>query len=331
MSSNFIISFFLLFALPLFVWSYPMIDQLEKIRVNDSEQYVSYRGHDINKPIVLFVHGGPGSPLMLFSRAFDNIFLNDFVVVHWDQRGTGKSYDSTLPISTFSAEQVAKDGLFIVEHLKKKFNRTKILLVGHSWGSIVGALMVKEKPENFLAYISVGTVVDMIRGDSIKYEYLKHEIAKKGNKSNKEDLSKMGPPPWKDFSQLVLQSRLMTQFKGSFYNLDKDQINSAVEKNTEYSPLEMKNLDISMDKIWHKIQPFLSSYNALKSIPELNVPLFFAQGSHDMATPTALVKEYFGQIKAPQGKQWVEFANSAHFPMYEEPAVFVELLKRAVK
>lgn len=123
----------------------------------------------------------------------------------------------------------------------------------------------------------------------------------------------------------------MTKFKGSFYSLDKNQINSAVEKNTEYSPSEMKSLDVSMDKIWHQIQPFLSSYKALKSVPELGVPLFFAQGTHDMATPTALAKEYFAQIKAPKGKEWVEFPSSAHFPMYEEPTAFVALLKRAAR
>lgn len=127
-----------------------MIDQVEKIRVNDSDQYLLYRGNDLDRPIVLFIHGGPGSPLMLFSQAFDGAFLNDFIVVHWDQRNSGKSYDPKLPMKTFSAEQVAKDGLVVVEHLKKKFGRSKVLLVGHSWGSIVGAIMAKNDQMIFL-------------------------------------------------------------------------------------------------------------------------------------------------------------------------------------
>src|SRR3989344_9375816 len=95
-----------------------MIDQLEKVEVNGSGQYLLYRGRSVDRPIALFVHGGPGSPLMLFARAFEDTFLDDFVVVHWDQRLTGKSYDSRVPVSTFSAEQVTSDGLAVVEHLK---------------------------------------------------------------------------------------------------------------------------------------------------------------------------------------------------------------------
>lgn len=321
---------FLLFLFSFIARGSSMIDQVEKIHVNNSDQYVLYRSSNVSKPVLLFVHGGPGSPLMLFSRAFDKVFMDDFIVVHWDQRNTGKSYNAKSSIDSFSAEQVAKDGLVIVEHLKKKFNRSKIILVGHSWGSIIGSLMVKKQPEDFKAYISVGTVVDMAKGDLMKYEFLQKEISKRGSKASKGDLVKMGPPPWRKFSQLILLSGLMAQYKGNLFNISSEQINSAAEKTKEYSQQEMKNLSVSMGKIWSQIQPFLENYNALKPIPTLNVPLFFAQGTHDMATPTVLAKDYFQKISAPKGKEWVEFSNSAHFPMYEEPAAFLKLLKRVV-
>lgn len=308
-----------------------VIDQLEKIAVNGSEQYLLYRSNNSDRPVALFVHGGPGSPLMLFSRAFDKTDLNDFIVVHWDQRNTGKSYDPALALNTFTAEQVAADGLVVVEHLKKKFGQSKILLVGHSWGSIIGAFMVKKRPADFLAYISVGTVVDLSKADALKYEFLKSKIDETGDAKDKADLITMQKPPWKDFSQIIILSRLMTKYKGSFFSLSGDEINAAVEKTSEYTAADMKNLNLGMQKIWPQISPFLFSYNAMVSVPEIDVPLVFAQGNQDMATPTILAKAYFNQILAPKGKQWVEFPRSAHFPMYEEPKAFLELMKKAVR
>lgn len=306
-----------------------MIDQLEKIFVNGSHQFILCRGEDISKPVVLFVHGGPASPLMLFARAFDDTFLKDFIIVHWDQRDSGKSFDPKGSISNFSLKQVSEDGLVVVDHLKKKFNQRQIILVGHSWGSIVGAAMVNAKADDFLAYISVGTVADMARGDSIKYEFLNQQVGLSGDQTDKADLKKLGPPPWTNFPQLVIQSRLMTKYKGSFFGLTREQINAAVEKNREYSPTEMENLDVSMDKVWKHISAFLFSYIAIQTVPQMNVPVLFVQGAHDMATPTTLAKKYFEKLNAPKGKEWVEFSSSAHFPMYEEPKAFLSLLQRA--
>lgn len=305
------------------------IDQLESINISGSRQWLLCRGENSDKPVVLFVHGGPGSPLMFFSRGFDGPFLKDFIVVHWDQRHSGKSFDRAKSVSDFSAEQIAKDGISVIEHLKQKFGKSKILLVGHSWGSIVGAAMVESKPSDFLAYISVGTVANMAEGDALKYAFLKHQAKLSGNEAEKASVEKLGLPPWKSFEQLVIQSRLMMKFKGSFFALSPDQINSAVSKNTEYTSSDMESLDSSMDKIWEQVSPWLFNFKAFDAVQKLEVPVFFAQGVHDMATPPILARKYFDQLAAPKGKHWVEFAGSAHFPMYEEPEKFLSLLKQA--
>lgn len=305
------------------------IDGLEQIDVNGSKQWLYYIGQNIEKPVVLFVHGGPGSPLMIFSNEFDAAFSKDFVVIHWDQRNSGKSYDPGLPVDRFSLDQVARDGLVVVQHLKKKFSRTQILLVGHSWGSMVGARMTQLSPSDFSAYLSVGTVSDMQAGDALKYAELKQRIFTTGDDEDKADLMKLGLPPWKNFEQIVIQSRLMAKFRGSFYSLNVDQVNSAIKKCTQYSDSDWANLDKAMLTIWHQIEPFLSTYKAISVVPSLQVRTFFLQGRFDLATPTQLAKSYFDEVRAPQGKDWVLFEHSAHFPMYEEPAKFLEVLKRA--
>ena len=116
-----------------------MIDELKALDLNGARQWILCRGSDRSMPVVLFVHGGPGNPSMWYSRAFDNDFINDFVVVHWDQRGAGKSYSKETPRETINLNQIVDDGLELTARLKQKFETDKVILVGHSWGTMVAA------------------------------------------------------------------------------------------------------------------------------------------------------------------------------------------------
>ena len=304
-----------------------MIDQSEMIPVNGTMQFLLYRGEDQSKPLVLFVHGGPVSPLSMFARGFDGPFLKDFVVVHWDQRLSGKSYDPAVPVESFTADQIARDGLVVVEHLKKKFKREKIILVGHSWGSIIGAKMASARPESFTAYVSVGTVADMQAGDEAKFEFLKSSVERAGDDQDRVHLANLGAPPWREFAKLVSLSRLMNKFKGTFYGLSGEEIDRGTGQSTEYKEEDFNNLNTVLTQVWPRVAPYLESFKAAASMPSMPVRIYFAQGTHDMATPTSIARNYFSVLKAD--KEWVDFPASAHFPMYEEPEKFLELLKRA--
>jgi pimeloyl-ACP methyl ester carboxylesterase len=293
-----------------------MIDQLQAIPINGTRQWLLMRGADATKPVLLFVHGGPGSPLMLFSRGFDEELTKHFVVVHWDQRGSGKSYDSQADIEEFSLDQVVEDGLEVVAFLKKRFQKSQITLIGHSWGSIVAAHMTKKRPEDFKLFLSVGTVADMKKGEEEKFKFL--------------HTNEIGPPPWRDFSSIVVLSRLMMKARGSFYSLYEHDINEAVRLTNEYRVEELQGMEQSMQKIWEQIYPFLANYTAIAAMPQIDVPVIFVHGDHDWATPTSLAKEYFEQVKAPKGKKWVSFKQSAHFPMYEESENFLVCLRESV-
>ena len=103
------------------------IDELEALSINDSTQWVLYRGNDRKKPVVLFVHGGPGYPQMWYSRGLDAPFLDDFVVVHWDQRGAGKSYSEEGFGASVSLSQIVDDGLQVTKHLSNKLRSRRII------------------------------------------------------------------------------------------------------------------------------------------------------------------------------------------------------------
>lgn len=306
-----------------------MIDQLEKIDVNNNKQWILCRGNDSSKPLVLFVHGGPGSPLMMFSRAFDEIFLKDFVVVHWDQRRSGKSFSGDVPVSSVTLENIVNDGLVVASYLKEKFNRSQIILVGHSWGTIVASHMVKASPYTFSSYVSVGTVVDMVVADNIKFEFLQKELMKEKDNAIHKDFNGIGNPPFRTFNQAILVSKLIMKYGGAFRAFTPNDINDAVQKTKEYSNAELEMQAKAMKDVFEALRDFLSEYRAATAIHSIEVPVVFVQGAYDLLTPASLTKSFVNGLKAPNGKKFVSFESSAHFPMYEEPEKFLEVLKDA--
>ena len=110
------------------------IDSHEQIKINDFEHSLLIRGASSDLPILLFVHGGPGTPEMALSRYYENHLLNDFLIVHYDQRGAGKSYAPEVPNSI---DIFVEDLLLMTEYLKNRFKKDKIFLLGHSWGTLI--------------------------------------------------------------------------------------------------------------------------------------------------------------------------------------------------
>ena len=309
-----------------------MIDELEPLSINGTDQWLLYRGEEQTKPVVLFVHGGPGSPLMYFSRGFDDAFTKDFVVVHWDQRGSGKSYDPKVPTNSYHFQQFVDDGLAVVTHIKNKFQKKKIILVGHSWGTMLAFNMAAQYPKSFESLVSIGTVSNMGKMEEFRFMKVKSAIQTSGNADALERLKDLGTPPYLTFDELTEFGNLLSEFvgfEGTFRLLPMEKINEAVQKNKEYTEQEMTASMEGMAVVFNSLSDFLYKYNASKFVPEVEMPVYFVQGRHDLNTPTELARNYFDDLKADAGKTWIEFDESAHFPMYEEPNRFLQVLKSA--
>jgi pimeloyl-ACP methyl ester carboxylesterase len=132
------------------------IASLEKLKIGGVNQWILIRGYDQTKPVLLFLRGGPGMPSMYLAHKFQPELERDFVVVHWDRRGAGKSFDAHLQISTLSVRQTLNDTYELTLMLRERFHKQRIYLVGHSWGSYLGLLAVHEHPEYYSAFIGMG-------------------------------------------------------------------------------------------------------------------------------------------------------------------------------
>lgn len=123
------------------------INSVEKVVIGEIEQLVSLRSKNINNPILLFLHGGPGTAQIAFSRKSQKKLEEFFIVVNWDQRGAGGSFSTSLKMEDLNIERFVLDTEELTTYLLDRFNQKKIFLVGHSWGSIIGLKFSSRRPD----------------------------------------------------------------------------------------------------------------------------------------------------------------------------------------
>ncbi|MGG0719229.1 alpha/beta hydrolase [Robertmurraya massiliosenegalensis] len=163
------------------------ISVLESVAIGGIEQWVLIRGESINNPIVLFLHGGPGNAQIGWAPKFQSNLERNFIVVNWDQRGSGLSYFEGIPEESMNINQFIQDAYELTIYLLNKFKKNKIFIVGHSWGTIIGMPLIQKHPHLFHAYIGVGQSVDLQRGELLSYEYTL-EYAKNNNRRRKNSI-----------------------------------------------------------------------------------------------------------------------------------------------
>jgi len=177
----------------------------EDMIINGAPQRVTIRGKDLNNPVLLRVTGGPGGFHTPAAYKVFGVDLEDlFTVCYWDQRGAGPAYNSSIPDSTITLDQIVKDGLTVTEFLIKKFNKDKVFIEGLSWGTTVSAYMVRKKPELFHAYIGIGQMANQPLSEQMSFDFAMKEAQKHNDEESIEQLNLIGRPPYPNMTNVEM-------------------------------------------------------------------------------------------------------------------------------
>lgn len=311
------------------------VASLERTKLGGVEQWILIRGENAANPVLLFLHGGPGTSEMTLLRKYNLAVLEKhFTVVVWDQRGAGKSYAAINPEAGMNIEQFVSDAHELTLLLCRRFNRRRICLAGHSWGSILGVLTVKKYPELYDAYIGIGQVVNMLEGERVSYEWTLAQATQANDTKSVRKLKAMGVPPYSGHwqSKVIAQRGILAKYGGEVYGNRRGGVFVLVRsllEAVEYSWIDRLNffrgISASMRLMW----PQLLRVNLLEQAAELEVPVYFLEGKHDYESPSRLADQYYQALKAP-GKKLVWFEHSAHLLNAEEPEKFNEFFVKEV-
>jgi proline iminopeptidase len=312
------------------------IETLERVSIGGIDQWIEVRGQSVKNPILLFIHGGPGSAFMPVARTFQDPWEKYFTVVQWDQRGAGKTYTSNSKDAvrpTMTIDRMHADTLEMVNYLRKRFGREKIFVLGHSWGSILGLQLAHNHPELLYAYIGVGQASDAEQNEVVLYRDTLAEAQRTQNQEAIKQLTAIAPYPTPAVT--FHQIRVVREWSAALIGPPPSPGHESVTglKTIFYAPEYslMNDIDWMRGQLFSvdMLLPGLSKVHFADLGYDYRAPIFFLEGKHDPYTPSSLAKELFDKINDPD-KQFVWFENSGHFPFAEEPQKFTDVLVQNV-
>lgn len=322
------------------------IVQTDAVTIRGTTQYLFIRGYQREKPLLLFLPGGPGESFVPLAREFSDELGQDFIVVHIETGGVGKS-DKYREGPTL--EQMVQDTGAVVDHLLGEFDRPALYLVGHSFGSILALKVASASPGKVLGVATVGQAVDWRAGNVTTHKHLMSLARSAGDAEAIAALAGFEPSlattndgqPMIDFTAVKQQRGLLEHFS----------IGNVLQKHTAkarwFTYLTSPNHTIVEScglayvgpckwvanpqwwSQWKNVIPGVLEFNASRDIPELQVPYVAIVGSDDWITPKALIRQYYETIAAPQ-KRYIEIPGAQHYAFLDKPREFQQAVRTLV-
>lgn len=303
------------------------IDEQRYVKLGGLEQYIEIRGNDRANPVLLLLNGGPGvswAPLTMWQRSWEDAFT----LVYWDQRGEGKTLerDGLRSEATMTIPRMTQDGIELAAFLRAHLQKKNILVLGHSWGSILGVHMVKARPDLFGAYIGTGQVGDLPASLRIAYVTMLYQAAKAENATALRELSTIGPPPYgNDLRKTAVLFRWIAVFAPASDERTIRAVAPAMFVAPDYTLRDMRYRTLGIEHIPGPLYAAALATNLGDLGYTFRVPVYIIQGADDSITVPSVARAYFDRVVAPR-KGFVLLSGTGHLAVWTAPDAFLRAL-----
>ena len=300
------------------------------VRIGGIDQWVQIRGEDRSNPVLLILAGGPGNSLVPLTPVF-RAWEKDFTVIQWDQRGAAKTYGRNGgKEAPMTIERMVADGIELTEYLREHLQHSKVVLLGHSWGTVLGVMMVKVRPDLFAAYVGTGQVVAKEEKEEILYAAAMEKARAAHDDDSIRKLEAIGAPPYKSQEDLLVERAVSERYDTDAERNLEDTLRPVVLFAPDYSLHDIYSLlqgtKFAADALYDEVL----RYDARTLGPRFDVPFFIFNGDLDLVTPMDLAQRYFDTIEAPQ-KVFVALEGGGHSAMLTMPDRFLNELVTRVR
>lgn len=307
------------------------IEEASFLHIGGIDQWVQIRGENRDNPVILFVHGGPGSSETPLSALF-HPWEKYFTVVMWDQRCAGKTFarNGAESCKSLSIAGTAHDGEALADYLHRRLHSSKIILLGHSWGTMVGVRMVKDRPDLFAAYVGTGQVVSIAQKEPEIYARTLARLRAAHDEAGIAALQKAGPPPYKDFHELMVERGLSTQ---TDIPSERDLMSNMTSVGAFAPGWSLWDVYQFFQASGHAEEATFdadASYDARNLGPKFAMPVFIVEGAEDNITPADLAKPWLDSLEAPH-KEFIAIPNAGHSAVLTHPDDFLKILLNRVR
>jgi pimeloyl-ACP methyl ester carboxylesterase len=294
------------------------VDEAGYVRIGGIQQWVVVEGQDCANPVVLIVHGGPGNPNTPFAHTLFGDWAKDFTVVHWDQRGAGKTYQANPPAEdeALTVERLTADGVEVARYATQRFGKRKVILMGGSWGSALAVNIAQAQPDLFHAYVGTAQMVNYQDNVAASYARTLSLARTAGDAETIGKLEALGPPPWTNPRAFGIVRRATRKYEalatdpppkawfapGPGY--DTLEYEAAYEAGEDYSFVQFVGL--AGDGMGPRL-------DLRKLGTRFAIPVFLLQGDRDLVTVPEISRAWFDSLTAPE-KAFFPLARTGHDP-----------------
>jgi pimeloyl-ACP methyl ester carboxylesterase len=314
------------------------VARLEEVTLGGFQQSVLVRTQNVNNPVLLVLHGGPGTTLIPFVEQIQPAALEEyFTVVHWDQRGAGKSYDPAMTLDDLSADKIVSDTMELTDILRQRFGQDKIFLTGHSWGSALGFLVLQQDSSPYHAYIASGERIGWEASHQDGFDWVKQLATEQQIAPVLEQIARIEPFDINNTDHIATLYQGLNYFRGGdVYTAglwDKMMAYALGGKSPYYTMGEIDTYLVAKDLTQKAVEPFATSYDLTKTYMSSDIPIHFIQGEYDHYAPERLSRAYFEALEAP-AKSYVVIKDAGHSMMYDQPddwaAALIDVAKKTL-
>jgi len=306
------------------------IEERRFVQIGALAQWIHIRGENRDNPVLLILHGGPGIAFSAFTPIF-RAWEHDFTLVQWDQPGAGKtaSRNGRAGSDALTVESMVQDGIQVTEWILRHLKARKLILFATSWGTVLGTIMVKRRPDLFWAYVGTGQFVNAALSEPLGYDLALERAQRLGDGKTLKALQKIGPPPYADSKTLGVERQALGRVGVETFPNLRDLMSA-----TLFSPgytlkdgvAFFRGVQSSVAKL---LEPMMA-YDARQLGTTFETPLFFLQGALDLYTPAESVQEYVATLQAPH-KELVLWENEGHLTFLSNPTMVLKELVARVR
>ena len=306
------------------------ISELRKVNIGDTELEVMIRGNDRNNPVLIFVHGGPCCSEIPYVRKYQEELEKDFTIVHYDQRGSGKSYVFGEDYSEITAVTHVCDLVELTKYVESYLEKEQVILLGHSFGTYIATMAVAQNPKLYQAYIGIGQMSNPIEGE-LNNLYRCIEAAEESG--DEEDANYL-----RNLEQSILEGEIITPrnyvrkygFAARKIDDNGDYVLGFL-LGTEYNLLDAIRFYTASIKYQDNLIVESTNNPITQIVTEINVPVYFVMGKYDGMTSPESAQNYLDNITGEGIKEFILFEESAHYPQFEEEQKFHQWMKDTFK
>ena len=281
-------------------------------------------------PALILLHGGPRTSESALFRHYNSALEHHFLVVYWEQRGTGCSFNPAISPQTMTIAQFVRDLDEVVKLVRRRFDKDKAVLLAHSWGTVLETIYAARCPEKVSAYVGIAQVANVPQGRKLSYDFALSEAKKRNNAKAISELMAIGPPPYDSVDEKLTTGKWTERFGGMFRSdLSTGKLIWAALGADEANLIDLVAFGRGNRFSSVYLEDEISRLKLNEDYSHFNIPVIFLLGRRDRHVPAMLAEQYFHAIQAPT-KRLVWFERSGHNPPFEEPGKFNQILTEDV-